>query len=144
MLQEPAHRQPLPPTQHRSVPIQADPLQIQPIGADRSRMRPRHQPRPTRDDYLIAGHITAWIDGGSYDLDNERTECRKCSNSGGGDLAAQRNAEAKANAGAATPGSLRARGAREGRTLTRYEDGQLSPATKEPLCLACVDAQSTA
>src|SRR4029077_5616505 len=70
---------------------------------------------PTRDDYLIAGHITAWIDGGTYDLDNERTECRKCSNSGGGDLAAQRNAEAKANAGADPAGSLRARGAREGR-----------------------------
>src|SRR4029077_9849587 len=68
---------------------------------------------PTRDDYLIAGHITAWIDGGTYELDNERTECRRCSNSGGGDLAAQRNAETKANAGAATPGSLRARGARE-------------------------------
>ena len=61
---------------------------------------------PKADDYLIAGHITAWIDGGSYDLDNERTECRRCSERGGSEIAAQRRAEERARAGAPQPGSL--------------------------------------
>src|SRR4029077_4245149 len=60
----------------------------------------------TKDDYLVAGHIIAWIDGGSYELDNERTECRRCSERGGGEIAAQRRAEERARAGAQTPGLL--------------------------------------
>src|SRR4029077_1699078 len=60
----------------------------------------------TKDDYLVAGHIIAWIDGGSYELDNERTECRRCSERGGGEIAAQRRAEERARAGADPAGSL--------------------------------------
>ena len=68
---------------------------------------------PKADDYLIAGHIKAWIDGGSYDLDNERTECQRCSQAGGSEIAAQRRAEEQARAGPTRPGSLRPTPTRE-------------------------------
>jgi hypothetical protein len=84
---------------------------------------------PAGADYLIAGHITAWIDGGTYDLDNERTECRDCSNRGGGHITADRHPGGTAGTGTRTQ-------ARRAGSLTgpHHGEGRLFPVpTPAPL-----------
>ncbi len=70
--------------------------------------RPVQNLNPKADDYLVAGHIVAWVDGGADTMDNLRTECKRCSEAGGSEIAAQRRATERANAGA-TPTTPRRR-----------------------------------
>src|SRR5690242_18062021 len=54
---------------------------------------------PSAPNYLVAGHIVAWIDGGADTMENLRTECKRCSERGGSEIASERRAIERANAG---------------------------------------------